>query len=164
MNREEMTNNVKIVQNYIHSIERKLATGDATELTHRSALEALVESLAKGVTATNEPRRIACGAPDFLVTKGALTTGYIEAKDIGQSLDETEKSEQLKRYLKSLTNLILTDYIEFRWYVDGERRFSARLGILTKDGKIRYNRQRLLDNNRVAVQEVSTGRQSAACL
>jgi polyisoprenoid-binding protein YceI len=31
-------------------------------------------------------------------------------------------------------------------------------------GKIRYERQRLLNNNRVVVQEVSTGRQTAACL
>ncbi len=142
MNREEITNNVKLVQNYIHSIERKLATGDSTEHTHRSALEALVESLAEGITATNEPRRIACGAPDFLVTKGALKVGYIEAKDVGKSLDDIERGkgpdgERFKRYLAPLTNLILTDYLEFRWYVDGKRRFSARLGTLTKDGKVK---------------------------
>jgi predicted helicase len=141
MNREEMTNNVKLVQNYIHSIERKLATGDATELTHRSALEALVESLAKGITATNEPQRIACGAPDFILRKGLVTVGYIEAKDIGKSLDELEKSEQLNRYRNSLTNLILTDYLEFRWYVNGEYRLKARLGTPTEDGKIRRDKE-----------------------
>lgn len=136
-----MTNNVKLVQNYIHSIERKLATGDATELTHRSALEALVESLAKGITATNEPQRIACGAPDFILRKGLVTVGYIEAKDIGKSLDELEKSEQLNRYRNSLTNLILTDYLEFRWYVNGEHRLKARLGTPTEDGKIRRDKE-----------------------
>jgi predicted helicase len=140
MDREEMPNNVKLVQNYIHSIERKLATGDATELTHRSALEALVESLAKGITATNEPQRIACGAPDFILRKGLVTVGYIEAKDIGKSLDELEKSEQLNRYRNSLTNLILTDYLEFRWYVNGEHRLKARLGTPTEGGKIRRDK------------------------
>jgi len=111
--------NLKLLAQYILTIEKELVAGNATEHTHRSALKTLVESLAGGVTATNEPKRIECGAPDFLVTKGALTVGYIEAKDVGQSLDEAEKSEQLKRYFNSLTNLILTDYLEFRWYLDG---------------------------------------------
>ncbi|MBU2607988.1 MAG: N-6 DNA methylase [Chloroflexi bacterium] len=113
---------------------------DATEHTHRAALQALIESLLSGVSATNEPKHIKCGAPDFVIRKGAITVGYIEAKDIGKSLDETEKSDQLKRYLKSLSNLILTDYLEFRWYVDGEKRLSARLGTPAKDGKIRRDK------------------------
>jgi len=144
--------NLKLLAQYIPTIEKALAAGNATEHTHRPTLKALVEGLVKGGTATNEPQRIACGAPDFLVTKGALTVGYIEAKDVGKSLDEAEKSEQLKRYLNSLTNLILTDYIEFRWYVNGEHRFSARLGTPTKGGKIKRDRDglqpvvELLDN------------------
>jgi len=59
----------KLLAHYIHTIERKLATGDATEHTHRAALEALVESLAEGITATNEPKHIECGAPDFILRK-----------------------------------------------------------------------------------------------
>jgi len=134
-----MSDNLTAFNAYIHAIERKLALGDATEHTHRSALEALIGNLSSGVTATNEPKHIECGAPDFIVRKGALTIGYIEAKDIGKSLDEAEKTEQLKRYLPSLSNLILTDYLEFRWYVDGERRLSARLGTLTAESKIKRN-------------------------
>ncbi len=126
---------------YIHSIEKKLATGDATEHTHRAALGALIESLASGISAINEPKHIECGAPDFVIRKGVTTVGYIEAKDIGISLDITEKSDQLKRYRNSLANLILTDYLEFRWYVDGEKRLSARLGIVNKDGKIKRDKE-----------------------
>jgi hypothetical protein len=103
-------------------------------------LKTLVEGLAKDVTATNESRRAECGAPDFLVTRGAFQIGYMEAKDVGKSLDEAEKSVQLKRYLGSLPNIIPTDYLEFRWCVDGERRLSARLGTATKDGRIKPNR------------------------
>jgi len=87
-----MSNELKPLQNYIHAIEKKLAMGDATEHTHRSALETLVESLAKSVTTTNEPKHIECGAPDFILRKGSVTVGYIEAKDIGKSLDEAHKS------------------------------------------------------------------------
>ena len=129
--------NLKLLAQYVHTIEKKLALGDATEHTHRLTLETLVEGLVSGITATNEPKHIECGAPDFILRKGSVTVGYIEAKDIGKSLDETEKTEQLKRYLPSLSNLILTDYLEFRWYVDGERRLSARLGTLTAESKIK---------------------------
>ncbi|MCK9566073.1 MAG: hypothetical protein M0Q43_08510 [Methanothrix sp.] len=52
----------------------------------------------------------------------------METKDLGKSLDEAEDSGQLQRYKKSLPNLILTDYLEFRWFVDGQLRDSARLG------------------------------------
>jgi len=138
-----MSDELKSIQNYIHTIEKKLTAGDSTEHTHRSALETLVESLVSGITATNEPKHIECGAPDFILRKGSVTVGYIEAKDIGKSLDEVEKSEQLNRYRDSLTNLILTDYLEFRWYVDGECRLKACLGIPTKEGKIRRDKDGL---------------------
>ncbi len=114
--------------------------GSATEHTHRPALKVLLEYLGDGIKAINEPRRIECGAPDFVVTKGVTPVGYIEAKDVGKSLDEAERSEQLKRYRDSLTNLILTNYLEFHWYVDGEKRLSARLGTPTREGKIKRDK------------------------
>ena len=132
--------NIESFSGYIHAIEKKLAQGDATEHTHRAALQVFIESFVTGVSATNEPKHIECGAPDFVIRKGVTTIGYIEAKDIGISLDNTEKSDQLKRYLTSLTNLILTDYLEFRWYVDGVKRLSAHLGTPTKDGKIKRDK------------------------
>ena len=131
---------LKPFQDYIHTIEKKLVLGDATEHTHRLALETLVESVDSGISATNEPKRIECGAPDFIVRKGSVTFGYIEAKDIGKSLDEAEKTGQLKRYRDSLTNLLLTDYLEFRWYVDGECCLKASLGAAARDGKIRRDK------------------------
>ena len=135
-----MVADLKSLQNYIHAIEKKLAAGDATEHTHRPALKAMLESLDITITPTNEPKHIECGAPDFILRKGSVTVGYIEAKDIGKSLDEAEKTDQLKRYRDSLTNLILTDYLESRWYVDGECRLKAHLGSPTKDGKIRRDK------------------------
>ena len=137
----KIQSNTESFSGYIHAIERKLAQGDATEHTHRAALQAFIENFVTGVSATNEPKHIDCGAPDFVVRKGAITVGYIEAKDIGTGLDNTEKSDQLKRYLGSLTNFILTDYLEFRWYLDGEKHLSARLGTLTRDGKIRRDKE-----------------------
>jgi hypothetical protein len=50
-------------------IEKELQAGNATEQSHRPALKAPADSLASGVTATNEPKRVERGAPDFAVTE-----------------------------------------------------------------------------------------------
>jgi hypothetical protein len=94
---------------YLEEIGRNLAAGNATEHTHRPALQNLVQTIDSGVRAVNEPKRVACGAPDYIVTRDDLPVGYIEAKDLGRSLDEIERDEQLTRYRESLSNLILTD-------------------------------------------------------
>ena len=99
-------------------IERELQAGNATEHTHRPALKTFLESLISAVTATNEPKRVECGAPDFVISRnaahGPMTVGYVEAKDVGKNLDDIEGSDQMKRYLSALPNLVLTDYLEFR--------------------------------------------------
>lgn len=118
---------MKSVTDYLASIDAALRKGDATEHTHRPALKALLESMAPKITATNEPKRIACGAPDFVVSRNDLPLGYVEAKDVGFSLDDALRSDQLKRYVSSLDNLILTDYLEFRWFTEGQPRGKVRL-------------------------------------
>jgi len=128
------------VQEYLKEIQKHLSAGIATEHTYRSALGHLLESFAKGITATNEPKRVQCGAPDFIVTRGETPLGYVEAKDIGKNLDEAEKTEQMERYREGLSNLILTDYLEFRWYRNGEFAESARLARVGKNGKLEKTR------------------------
>jgi predicted helicase len=117
-----------LFDDYLKSLTAALKRGDATEHTHRPALKALIESFVKDVTATNEPKRIACGAPDYIVTKGVVPVGYVEAKDVNADLDAVEIDEQLKRYRASLRNFILTDYLEFRYYRNGVPTLTARLG------------------------------------
>lgn len=119
---------------YQASLEADFKRGNATEHTYRSTLKALLESQFPGIVATNEPKRIRAGAPDYVITRGETPLGYIEAKDIGVSLDKTVKSEQLGRYLESLGNLIVTDYLEFRWFVEGEHRLTARLASVNGKG------------------------------
>lgn len=125
------------VEQYLSQLEAALAAGSATEHTHRPALKALIESCAPPLTATNEPKRIACGAPDFCVTQRGATLGYIEAKDVGRALDEAERSPQLTRYRRALDSLILTDYLEFRWYVAGAPRQQARLARVQSGGRLK---------------------------
>ncbi len=109
---------------YLNSIESIFRTGKASEHSYRSTFATLVEGRAKETTtALNDPKREKCGAPDYVVLRklGGLPIGWIETKDLGVNLDEAEKSEQLKRYFEHLPNLILTDYLEVRWYVRRER-------------------------------------------
>ena len=125
---------------YLEEIGHNLTAGNATEHTHRPALQALVQTLDPSARAVNEPKRVACGAPDYIVTRNDLPVGYVEAKDVGRSLDEIERDEQLKRYRESLSNLLLTDYLEFRWYRDGEKKASARLAYRGDSGMLRRDR------------------------
>ena len=137
------------VHTYIQSLERELSAGDTTEHTHRTALKILLESLNTDIIATNEPQHItAVGAPDFRIIKNKLAIGYVECKDIGKNLDEALETDQLKRYLHSFHNLLLTDYLEFRWYVGGKLRLKKTLGTIVKD-KIKQDKDSL--------QEVADG-------
>ncbi|EQD26880.1 adenine specific DNA methyltransferase, partial [mine drainage metagenome] len=81
----------------------------------------------------------ACGAPDYVIARGTVPLGYVEAKDVGANLNEVERSEQLGRYRDSLGNLILTDYLEFRWYLGGDLKLTASLPRPGRDGRIRWN-------------------------
>ncbi len=112
------------LEKYLDGIESARVLTNATEHTYRGFLAQLISHLAPECTAVNEPKRSECGAPDYVVMESAtrFIRGYIEAKDIGVSLDDAAKSEQLSRYLRSLPNLLLTDYLEFRWYVEGKLR------------------------------------------
>ncbi|MFP5374524.1 MAG: N-6 DNA methylase, partial [Gammaproteobacteria bacterium] len=135
-----MSANDEPIRTYIAAVERAMATGQASEHTHRPALEVLLEALGgAGVDAINEPRQIACGAPDFIVVRGTVPLGHVEAKDVGVDLAKVEKTEQLLRYRESLANLILTDYLSFRWYLDGQLRLSAHLPRPGANGRIRWN-------------------------
>ena len=127
---------------YLAALRKEHAAGDATEHTHRPALKLLLESAGADVTATNEPKRILCGSPDFQVARKGVPLGHVETKDIGTNLDEMERGkgphgEQFIRYRDGLPNWILTDYLEFRWFVGGEKRLTVRLAELDANGKLK---------------------------
>lgn len=121
---------------YLKDVNRQYVTGFAREHAYRPSLQHLIESIIPDVLPTNDPARIECGAPDFILSRRKIPVGYIEAKDIGDNLDKTEKGEQIKRYL-ALENLILTDYLEFRFYLNGQKVEQIRIAKVTASGKIK---------------------------
>jgi len=123
------------IEQYIKSISSRFARGNATEHTYRGDLQQLLEAIAPGITATNEPQRINCGAPDYILTKKDIPVGYIEAKDVGEDLKSKLYKEQFDRYRASLNNLIITDYIDFHFYLDGQFKTAVRIADI-RNGKL----------------------------
>ena len=116
--------------NYIQDLQTNIKRGG--ERSHYPSLQRLIEGLMIGINARIEEKGNQEGIPDFTIRKNDRVLGHIEAKDINVDLAKTEKTEQLKRYLESNIgyNLILTNYLEFHWYVDGECEKIAKLADL----------------------------------
>jgi predicted helicase len=121
--------------NYIQDLQENLKSGGQS--SHYPSLKRLIEGLMMGINARIEEKGNQAGIPDLTIRKNERILGYIEAKDINIDLTKIEKTPQLKRYLESNIgdNLILTNYLEFRWYVNGECEKTAKLADL-KSGKI----------------------------
>ena len=124
------------INTYIKEIRKRYDTGISTEHSYRGDLQVLINELVDKITITNEPKRQKCGAPDYIIQRKEVPLGYIEAKDIGIDLNKIEKSDQMKRYLGSLDNLILTDYLEFRFYRSGNKVSTVKLAEIV-DSKVK---------------------------
>ena len=116
-----------MLKSYIKKIWQKHSQGDAREESYYSTLEDLLNAYAKlskrnNVQITTLPKKTEAGNPDFRIWDGTeQITGYIEAKaPTVTDLDRISYSEQLKRYLGTFPNVILTNFFEFRLYRYGK--------------------------------------------
>lgn len=123
------------VSGYLSEINKQFRTGIAKEHAYRGYLKTLLETLLPDVIATNEPKRVECGSPDYVLTRRNIAIGHIEAKDIGEPLVGKKHKEQFDRYRAALSNLIITDYLDFHFYRDGELTVTVRIAEV-KDGKV----------------------------
>ena len=107
--------------NYIQSVSGKFSHKETSEMGYRTDFENLLKGIFDSINVKridHDARAKQGNKPDFVVLKGDVPILYIEAKDIGVSLDKVEKSEQMARYF-GYANLVLTDYVEFRFYRNG---------------------------------------------
>ena len=126
-----MSKSVQSVSNYVSGIAQRIKNGGATEHSFRKNIEDLINELVPTVNVTNEPSRVAdCGNPDLLISKKNIPIGFIEAKDVGKDLNSKQYKEQFDRYKAALDNLIITDYLRFQFYVNGERIHEVCVGEL----------------------------------
>ena len=136
-----MANTTQAVADYVGEVSRLAKTGKATEHTFRGALAALLDILAPGLKAVNEPKRTDCGAPDYIVqNKSGLGIFYVEAKDLDDDdLDgrkRTGHKEQFDRYKAALDTIIFTDYLDFHLYRHGQLVSAVRIADWDGVGKV----------------------------
>ena len=109
-----------LISDFISKIQAIQKTGAATEHSYRSAFEGLFAGL--GVTALNEPKRVKCGAPDFIISQGEIVIGHVEAKDLHvpiRGMKDSNKDQQ-ERYKAALPNLIYTNGLDWDFYRNGD--------------------------------------------
>lgn len=115
-----------VLSTYLKSLQSVINRGDGREESFYPCLAEMLKAYAKAAGNTKTditilPKATDAGNPDFRVWDGKNhITGYIEAKAPHVSqLDPISTSEQLKRYLATFPNLILTNFYEFRLYQHG---------------------------------------------
>ena len=132
------------LKEYISTINQKYHAGNATEHSYRGALEQLIQTLLPKLRIVNEPKRVKCGAPDYIASrKDGMPVFYIEAKDIGDNdLDGRNPhghKEQFTRYKQALDYIIFTDYLDFHLYEHGEFVDSVRIAEVKGDKIVAIN-------------------------
>ena len=113
---------------YLKNLADVARQGDAREESFYPALADMLKEVADAtgrthVHVTALPRPTEGGNPDCRLWNGAdRIIGYVEAKKPTEDrLDIVEDSEQLQRYRATFSNLLLTNFLEFRLYRNGER-------------------------------------------
>ena len=121
--------------NYIRNLQKNIKHGG--ERSHYSSLQSLIEGLEIGINTIVEEKGNQAGIPDLTIRKNDRVVGYIEAKDININISKLDQKneKQIKRYLESNIgyNFILTNYLQFRWYVNGECEKIAELATLEQE-------------------------------
>jgi len=160
------------IDTYIKSLSARPKDSDATEHTHRPALQNLLEALLPDLTIINEPKRQACGMPDFKLLRNRKLIGsgvpvaYIETKNLDDGdLDGVGKNKgQFDRYKAALDNVVFTDYLDFVFYKKGIRLGSVAVGELKgkeiKPAKANYDtfRRMMKDLGASMPQKIVSGR------
>lgn len=114
------------VDNYLTGIYNMFSSGDAREESYYTILESFILKIRDilkrpNLQVTIMPKKTEAGNPDLVIkdTRSGVV-GYMEAKDPTKKLDDVENSLQIKRYKEVFPNLILTNFLEFRFYRYGK--------------------------------------------
>ena len=124
----------QICRTYRRNIQQTREQGDATDELSlhghlKDFLEQTAELLGYTITITHEPRQLEIGRPDFVVRDSLFPLGYIEAEAYDRNLDRLtgHAAAQNTRFIENLDNFVLTNFIEFRLYTEGQLRATAQI-------------------------------------
>jgi len=130
------------VKDYLENITRYYKDEKSSEMSYRTDFQRLLEiyfPIKDSYHIQHDPKASSGNKPDYIIIRNGVPLLYIEVKKIGENLDKIEKSEQANRYF-GYTNLIISDYLNFRFYRNGEKyNEPISLGIVEeKESNIRY--------------------------
>lgn len=121
-------------QTYLTELARYYADTTSSEYSYRTPLQTYLEAIFpkdERFHIQHDARSVAGNKPDFIVLRDGVPLLYIEVKKPGEDLDKLERSSQAARYF-GYTNLVLSDYAEFRFYRNGER-YDEPISLATVD-------------------------------
>jgi len=122
----------KYFQEYFQEIRSIYLSKDYTEWSYRTPFQNLIKRLNSNYNIIEEPKRSAeLGAPDFKAFYNNRKVGFIETKDIEDNLEKALGSDQLKKYISAIDNLILTNYIQFILIRNGRKVYDCNLFTLS---------------------------------
>ena len=135
---------------YLQKIHQTQTTNTATpELSLFPHVQTFLEELSAHhfgrdtITFTQEPKGLnQIGRPDFVAMDGLLPIGYIEAERYGRDLNNLtgHAREQNARFIENLDNFILTNFVDFQLWTEGQLRAAARVDEETEDLEVLLER------------------------
>jgi len=108
---------------YLSEVAHFYTDENSSEHSYRTAFQnylATIFPASDGYTIQQDAKAIDGNKPDYIVLRDKVPLLYIEVKKVGEDLDKIEKSSQADRYF-GYTNLIISDYVEFRFFRNGQR-------------------------------------------
>lgn len=113
---------MKPAELYLTELAKYFADQTSSEYSYRTPMQVFLDSVfpnAEGYKIQHDAKTVGGNKPDFIILRNNVPLLYIEVKKPGEDLNKLEKSDQATRYF-GYTNLIISDYAEFRFYRNGE--------------------------------------------
>lgn len=111
------------VNDYLSEIAKYFEDENSSEHSYRTSFQNYLATIfpeIEGYFIQQDQRAINGNKPDYIVLKNKVPLLYIEVKKVGEDLNKIENSSQADRYF-GYTNLIISDYVEFRFFRNGQR-------------------------------------------
>jgi hypothetical protein len=104
------------IADFVARVQSISKTGIAGEHAYRPVLHDLLKALGDDLTPVNDAKKSDVGAPDFIILKGDIPIGHLEAKDINLDIRKDRKGrvlsfDDVKHYQRILKILAETDRI-----------------------------------------------------
>jgi predicted helicase len=114
---------MSVVSQYISEVSEYFSDENSSEHSYRTAFQNYLATIfppQDGYFIQQDAKAIDGNKPDYIILKNKVPLLYIEVKKVGENLDKIEQSNQADRYF-GYTNLIISDYVEFRFFRNGQR-------------------------------------------